>query len=244
MNRDQLLFYAVKYQGEWWKINKAVTDGEPWKLLKYSGSYMTICDLEYPDKLRELEQPPWILFYEGDITFLNTYCSSIMGPKNVDIYGLSSTRAIAESLKGHTIVTGLSLGVQTEAYRHADRKIVVMGSGLDVPYPLDNKSLIDQAKREHVVITEYPKGTKPYAYHFPWRNRLIAALSEECYIINAKEHSGTMLFAREAQRLERSVYAVSHPYDKEYQEGYEILIQEGALDFTGCDTCKAKFIMQ
>ena len=229
--REQLLCYAGRYNGDWNKMKQALNRQEAWECLPYAGSYVTIADAEYPQKLRRLACPPWILFYEGDIGLLNKAGCGIVGSREASAAGLRNCAQITTILKERfVIISGLAKGIDGQAHRSAlDRATIgVIGCGLDVVYPREHAQLYAVMKKKQLVISEYPKGSRPYAYHFPWRNRLIAALSDAVIVVEARKRSGSLLTVNEALELDIPVYCVPHAYQDEAGVGCNLLISQGA----------------
>lgn len=229
--REQILYYAVKYHGEWQRIAQAIAAMEAWERIAYDGAYITIVDENYPASLRLLHHAPWILFYEGDISIWNKEMVSIVGSRNPDSYGMSMCRHVSTLLKHrYVIVSGLAKGIDACAHMSSLDKatIAVIGCGLDVMYPKENTQLYEAIRKQHLILSEYPKGIKPLAHHFPWRNRIIAALGKAVVVIQAKKRSGTLLTVNEALELDVPVYCVPHTFNDSYGEGCNLLISQGA----------------
>lgn len=229
--REQILYYAYKYEGDWKRIESALRSNESWASVPYGGDYTTIEDEDYPACFRELEFPPWILFYEGNIHLCHVPCCGIVGSRLASAQGMEHTKHITNILKEkYVIVSGLAKGIDAIAHKSAltHHTIGVIGCGLDVIYPKENAILYQHMRKHQLLLSEYPYRTKPYASHFPWRNRLIAALSENIIVIEAKQRSGTMLTVNEAIALDRNVYCVPHDYGKEEGKGCNLLISQGA----------------
>lgn len=229
--REQILFYALRYHGEWQRITKAIAQQEPWDYVNYEGAYITIVEDHYPVQFRKLQYAPWIIFYEGDLSLLQEHAVSIVGARECNLYGLSMCRHVCHLLKKRSaIISGLARGIDACAHQEAlDAKtIAVIGCGLNVPYPKENAWLYDRLKASHLILSEYPNGCKPFAHHFPWRNRLIAALSEAVVVIQAKKHSGTLLTVNEAIELDIPVYCIPHPFMDGFGDGCNLLISQGA----------------
>ncbi len=127
-------------------------------------------------------------------------------------------------------MSGLARGIDGQAHRSAldQHTIAVIGCGLDVVYPKEHASLYAVMRKKQLIISEYPNGTKPYAYHFPWRNRIIAALSEAVIVVEARRRSGSLLTVNEALELDIPVYCVPHAYLDEAGTGCNLLISQGA----------------
>lgn len=229
--REKILYYAVKYDGDYHKIKKAIEQQESWERLEYDGKYVTIVDAFYPMKLRKLECAPWILFYEGNIALAKNDAVGIVGARVSSAYGREMCELITNELKQrYTIVSGLAKGIDACAHLHALDKstIAIIGCGIDICYPKENETLYQRIKSQQLLLSEYPKGSKPLAYHFPWRNRIIAALSNHLIVIEAKKKSGTMLTVNEALALDIPIYCVPHNFLKKEGEGCNLLIAQGA----------------
>lgn len=229
--RERILYYALKYQGDWSKIAKAIAQNQNWEYVEYSGTYVTIVDKEYPEKLKKLQYAPWILFYEGNLSLCVKDCCAIIGSRNIKEESKYICEKITTMLsKRYVIVSGLAKGIDGCAHNSALHAgtIGVIGCGIDVVYPKQHLYLYEQIKRHHLLISEYPFGTKPLAHHFPWRNRILAALSEFVIVIEARCKSGTMLTVNEALTLGIPVYCVPQPFLYEQGKGCNLLISQGA----------------
>lgn len=229
--REQILYYAVKYDGDWKKIAEALKRGEAWEKIPYKGFYLTIVDSTYPDKLRRLQFAPWIIFYEGDLSYMDERACAIVGSRMCSAWGIHMTMHLCLGLKQrYVIVSGLAKGIDAVAHRTSldQRTIGVVGCGLDRIYPYENASLYASMRQQHLLISEYPNGSKPYAFHFPWRNRLIAALSDALVVVEARARSGTLITVNEALELNIPVYCIPHDFGKEAGMGCNVLISQGA----------------
>lgn len=229
--RKQILYYALKYDGEWQKITKAIAQHEEWNPVAYDGNYITILDEDYPSSLRLLRYPPWILFYEGNKDLLSSYGVGIVGTRQCDAYGISMCKHIVAIVKKkYVIISGVAKGIDACAHSEAldASTIGIIGCGLDVIYPKENYHLYQKLKQHHLLLSEYPNGVKPFAFHFPWRNRLIAALSRAIVVIQAKQRSGTLLTVNEALELDIPIYCVPHSFDSILGKGCNELILQGA----------------
>lgn len=229
--REQILYYACKYHGDWNKIAQAIAHHEDWEVIVYQGHYICIVDDDYPKCLKQLNYAPWILFYEGNLAYLKDAMVSIIGSRIMSSYGEKMTTLIVNQLKNkYVIISGLAKGIDACAHQNAlDYKtIAVIGNGIDYAYPKDNYLLYEEIIANHLILSEYPNGTKPLAYHFPWRNRIIAALGSSLIVVEAKLKSGTMLTVNEAITLNKPIYAVPHHYDEIIGKGCNLLISQGA----------------
>jgi len=231
MNRKQLLAYALKYQGDYRAIYQAIKNRETFDDCAYLGSYLTILDGEYPVELLTLKYPPFILFYCGDITLLSKKKIAIVGSRSCSQYGEEITKKITDYLScDHVIISGMAKGIDAIAHYQAiikGRSIGVLGCGIDRIYPFENLNLYQVMRNQQLLISEYPGLVAPHRHHFPFRNRLIAALGSCLIVTEAKIKSGTLLTVNEALELNREVYVV--PYNLSDEEsGCNYLIKQGA----------------
>lgn len=231
--REQLLAYALKYNGEYDRMKKAIQDDEAWQMPEYKGHYLTILDENYPKALLLLEDPPFILFYKGDIRLLENEYLGIIGSRLASSVGLNYTAYLIKKCPlRYGIVSGLAKGIDAAAHANAIRcgrsTIGVIGCGIERVYPQENQYLYEQMAVNQLILSEYPEHTPPYASHFPWRNRIIAALAKRIVVVEAKEKSGTMLTVNEALRLDKDVYVFPYRYDDAFGKGCNMLIQQGA----------------
>lgn len=231
MTREQILYYAVKYDGEWARITRAYADNEYWENIEYEGNYITIEDKNYPEELKLLRYAPWILFYEGDINLLNKQKISIIGVRKCNKNGIYNCKKVTDILKKkYVIISGLAKGIDGFAHRYAlsDHTIGVIGCGLDVCYPSVNADLYHEMKKCHLILSEYPKGVRPFARHFPWRNRIIAALGEAMVVIQTLKLAGVMLTVDEAIDVGKPIYCIPDISTETFEIGYKELLNKGA----------------
>ena len=197
-------------------------------LLKYT-------DNAYPQKLRDLTQQPPIIYYRGNLVNdgLNI---GIVGSRRADQYGKSIAEELARDLSaaGVCIISGLARGIDGAAHRGALTEIggiiAVLGCGIDVVYPAEHSKLTEEiiAHPASAVVTEFPFGTKPLAYHFPMRNRLISAFSDGVVIVQAAAKSGASITAEFALEQGKDVFAVPGMVHNPLSEGPHQLLKEGA----------------
>ncbi|MDF9824392.1 DNA processing protein [Breznakia sp. PF5-3] len=232
MKRKQLLYYATKYAGQYNKIKYAVETNEPFKNIECKTPYVCIGEDDYPDNLYLLKNPPFVLFYEGDIKLLKNKLIGIVGSRDMSDVGKSYCDILMQYLnKEYITLSGLAKGV--DGYIHQlsiqERKTIgVIGCGLNVVYPKENKLLYEELKKNHLILSEYPYDTKPLAMHFPLRNRIIAALINKLVVVEATIRSGTMLTVNEALLLNKDIYCFPSPFIENSASGCNMLIQEGA----------------
>jgi len=194
---------------------------------------------KFPKRLLNIHCPPHILYVKGDIGDIDEeLCISIVGTRKCTRYGAQVGRHIANGLakNGVTVVSGGAKGVDTAAINGAldayGRTIVVLGSGIDVIYPSENRRLFDEVSKNGAVITEYPTGTRPLPNHFPQRNRIISGLSQGTLIIEAPKGSGSLITANYALEQGRDVFAVPGDITQSNNEGSNELIKAGAYPVT------------
>ena len=212
--REQLLAYALRYEGSWPQIAAAIRNAEPWQPVSYDGRYVTITDADYPARFRQLRYPPWVIFYAGNSDLWKQAGIAVIGARSTSAQGRECCRDITSILKEkYVIISGLAKGIDAIAHKEAldARTVAVIGCGIDVVYP-----------------REYPSHAKPFASHFPWRNRLIAALADAVVVIEAKERSGTMHTVNEALELSRPVYCAARSYLEKDYLGNALLLSQGA----------------
>ncbi len=226
MTREQLIALSIKYRGEYFNIEKAVKNNEHGTLDKEVKA-ITILDSEYPEKLFDLKYPPYVLFYEGDINLLNEVCIGVVGSRNPCDYALKATEGLCKNTR-EVVVSGLAKGIDACAHVNSKRTIGILGCGIDYIYPYCNKKIIEDVKRTGLVISEYPFKTEPLGFHFPFRNRLIGALSERLYVMQSAMKSGTMTSVNEALNLGKDVRVLPYDIFDECGQHNNRLIYEGA----------------
>lgn len=229
ITREAILWYAIQYDGDWNHIAKAIKNHEPFQNIKYPYPYITRFDAAYPLCFLRLRYPPWIIFYQGKVELLNKRCVGVIGARKCSQEALSNTKVVVDLLKTkYCIVSGLAKGIDGMAHRFALDTIGVLGCGIDVIYPKENQDLFLHMKTFGLIISEYPCGVKPLAYHFPWRNRLIAALSSSLVVIEATYKSGTMLTVNECLELGVDIYCIPTAFSNTVYPGCNYLIANGA----------------
>jgi DNA processing protein len=197
-----------------------------------SGFILALEDPEYPSCLKAIESAPPVLYVKGNKELLFNKNFGIVGSRNASLNGIKFTRELSEALgkAGLNIISGLAVGIDTAAHQGAleTGTIAVLGGGLDVVYPKENKDLQNVISEQGILITEFPFNTPPSAHHFPRRNRIIAALSMGVLVVEARYQSGSMITAMYANEFGRDIFAVpGFPYDPR-SEGPNKLISEGA----------------
>ncbi len=192
-------------------------------------------DKNYPENLKKIDSPPFILFSKGTIKGQDSLAVAVVGSRRMTDYGRMVTGKLVAELvtKKITIVSGLARGIDTVAHETAlannGRTIAVLGHGLDLIYPPENKKLADKISSGYgALVSEYPLGCQPIATNFPARNRIIAGLSLGVLVIEADIHSGSLITARQALDQGREVFAVPGPINSFNSSGTAFLIKQGA----------------
>jgi DNA processing protein len=190
---------------------------------------------EYPAELLDLSQPPHTLHAIGRTSALSKPRVAIVGTRNSTAYGERITRTLTRALvrSGVSVVSGMARGIDAAAHRTAleegGNTVAVLGTGVDVPYPVGHR-LLHQAIAEHgIVISENPPGTRAGPGSFPRRNRIIAALAPVTIVIEAGFRSGALNTASQALELGRVVAAVPGPIDSDQSRGSNQLLRDGAV---------------
>lgn len=199
----------------------------------HRATLLTLADPDYPAALLDLDLPPPVLYVRGELP--STPAVALVGPRNADRWALRVAGDFASILAGRglAVVSGFARGVDVAAHRAAiepagGRTVAVLGCGLGVPYPRQHHGLVSEIGARGAVVTEFPIGLPPRAWHFPVRNRLIAALSAATLVIQASRRSGSLITAREAAALGREVLALPGRLDDRRCQGSNLLLRDGA----------------
>lgn len=216
------------------------------QLEKLGGRAVSWEDDGYPQRLKETGSMPPVLYVLGEITPQDAWAVGIVGTRRATYYGKEATERIVAGLveAGVSVVSGMARGIDTLAHRAAldagGRTLAVLGSGLDVIYPPENRNIARQIVDEGLgaIITEYPLGTQPDAVNFPPRNRIISGLSLGVLVVEAAEKSGALITVEFALDQGRDVFAVPGPLTNRASEGTNNLIKNGAK----CVTCAADIL--
>lgn len=191
-------------------------------------------DDEYPAQLRAIPAPPPFLFLRGELLSEDTLAVALVGSRHATSYGIQTAERLAEDLaaRGITVVSGFARGIDTAAHRGAlrggGRTVAVLGSGVDVIYPSENRRLVDQVMKAGALLSQFPMGASPLQHHFPLRNRTIAGLCLGTVVVEAAEQSGALITAGYAGELGREVFAVPGSVNSATSRGSHRLIQDGA----------------
>lgn len=205
------------------------------KLEQQGIGLLTPAEPEYPKRLKEIHNPPALLYILGELTAADEMCLAVVGSRRMTGYGQRIAQELVHDLvmSNLTIVSGLALGVDAAAHRTAieagGRTIAVLGSGLDAIYPSSNRALAEKILAGRgAILSELPLGTAPYKSNFPHRNRLISGLSLGVLIVEGAADSGSLITARHALEQNREVFAVPGSIFSELSAGPHQLIKLGA----------------
>lgn len=197
-------------------------------------NFITLLDENYPSQLKEIYQPPSVLFYQGQLTALQRPLVTFVGARQATAYSQRIITALVPALCKHDIgiVSGLAAGADSMAHlatlKAQGTTIAVIGTGLDQVYPRQHRSLQMRIGQVGLVLSEFPLGTPPYRYNFPMRNRILAGLCQALCVTEARHRSGSLITANQALNENRNVLAVPGPVDAPLSVGCNELIQAGA----------------
>ena len=195
---------------------------------------LTIQDAAYPNRLRNIFDPPCLLYVQGRLpAFDEEAAIAVVGTRSCTPYGLACGEELGYRITrgGGLVVSGLALGIDASATRGALRAggsvVGVAGCGLDVQYPAANRGLYEDVAAAGAILSEYPPGTPPTGWHFPVRNRILSGLSVATLVVEAPESSGAIITAQNALRQGRQVFAVPGPINSPASAGCNLMIKEG-----------------
>lgn len=195
---------------------------------------ITILDAEYPPSLKEIHDPPTVLYVWGTLESRDFQAIAVVGSRRTSHYGLECAKRFSYQLAyaGLTVVSGLARGIDSAAHQGAlaakGRTIAVLGGGLNQLYPPENMPLAERIASSGAVVSEFPMETQPDRQTFPMRNRIISGWSFGVLVVEAGLNSGALISAHQAAEQGRSIYAVPGQVDRPTSMGSNRLIQEGA----------------
>lgn len=203
---------------------------------------VTIQDAAYPERLRNIYDPPCVLYVKGSLPAVDEeVCIGIVGTRRCTQYGVTSAEKLGRGLAaaGGIVITGLAKGIDTAAARGAlragGRVIGVIGSGLDTVYPHENKQLFDEVAKNGAIISEFIPEAPVTGANFPIRNRIISGLSLGVAVVEAPAKSGALITASRALEQGRDVFAIPGNVDLPTFMGSNSLLKEGAIPLTGAE---------
>lgn len=211
------------------------------KVIKEMGVHvLTIRDSEYPVQLRNIPDAPLVLYKKGELK-IGPDTVAIVGSRRASFESINMAEKIAQTLssEGITVISGLARGVDAAAHRGAlkekGKTVGVLGCGIDICYPTENRSLFEKMGQEGCILTEYSPGEPPMQHHFPARNRIIAGLSKGVLVVEASQRSGSLITARLGLEYGREVMAIPGSIFDEGYRGANSLIKQGARLIDGMD---------
>jgi DNA processing protein len=210
---------------------------------------LTINDSDYPERLRNIYDPPKVLYLKGILPNIDDEpIVAVVGTRNCTPYGMRNTEKICYELSknGMIVSTGLALGIDTAAVQGGLKGgrpvIAVIGTGVDVPYPTRNKQLYKEIIKNGVIISEYPPGTPALPHHFPQRNRIVSGISLGVAVIEAPAKSGALITTDRALEQGRDIFALPGNIDLKTCEGSNMLLRQGAIPFMSADDIIDEYI--
>jgi DNA processing protein len=217
------------------RLRKGVSLEQVWERLRsLDVQVLTWDDEGYPRHLKEIDQPPPVLYVRGTLTSEDEWAVAIVGTRRVTAYGRQVAEDVATTLarNGVTIVSGLARGADSIAHQAAlnagGRTLAVLGSGVDLVYPPENRKLASQIIEHGALVSDYALGTPPDGVNFPPRNRIISGLSMAVVIVEAGQTSGALITAAFAAEQGRDVFAVPGNINAPQSQGTNLLIRDGA----------------
>jgi DNA processing protein len=204
------------------------------RISQYGAKIITQEHELYPRPLREIYDPPIVLYIWGELLERDQHAIGVVGSRRTTHYGIESAKRLSYQIaySGITVVSGLARGIDTAAHQGAlaakGRTMAVLGTGLHYIYPAENRELAEKISTSGAVVTEFPMDTTPDRQTFPMRNRIISGLSFGLLVVEAGANSGALISASQAADQGRSLYAVPGPIDRPNSFGSNRLIQQGA----------------
>ncbi|MBO0462140.1 DNA-processing protein DprA [Enterococcus sp. DIV1298c] len=225
-----------QFYENWQQIN------DTWRQVIRGNPYITFLDPIYPPQLLHLANPPIILFYQGDLSLLQRKMIAVVGGRETSGYAKKIVEEVLAPVidQHYVIVSGCAKGVDTYAHqvtmRRSGRTIAVIGTGINQSYPKENQQLQREIARNHLLLSEFLPDARPQKFHFPMRNRLIAALSQGICVIEARAKSGSLITAEQGLEIGRPIFSIPGNILTGQSTGCHQLIQDGAIcTFSGQD---------
>lgn len=244
---DILLYFSLKYKGDFDKIFHALESKESVdidlkeELFKdIDCKYTTMVSNDYPEALKLISGPPFVLYYHGDLSLLDKETIGVVGMRIPSPYGKQVTETIVKDLvqADYTIVSGMALGIDAIAHKTAlennGKTVAVLGSGINYCYPKRNKDIYEEMKGNQLVVSEYPGEVEPSNDRFPQRNRIVAGLSKSILVTESQMQGEVMKTVGNAIEQGKKVYSVPGRIT-DYQ-GCNNLIKHGATVATSAES--------
>lgn len=203
------------------------------KLLNTGADLIPIHDSRYPQPLREIFDPPLLMFALGRTELLSSPAVAVVGTRRPTPYGIAAAERLSADLAkaGLTIISGMARGIDTAAHKAALSEngdtVAVFGCGVDVLYPVDNRKVYQDIAKKGLLLSEFPMGAPAYPQNFPIRNRIVSGLSLGVLIVEGAQHSGSAITAKLAMDQGREVFAVPGNITSKMSWGPNLLIKEG-----------------
>jgi DNA processing protein len=204
------------------------------QMKKWAATLIPIRDPRYPPRLREIYDPPLVLFARGRTELLDTVSIGVVGTRRPTTYGIAATDRLSRDLASAqiTIVSGMARGIDTAAHKAAlavgGATVAVFGCGVDLVYPAENRGLSSTIAEKGLLLSEYPMGTPPWPQNFPVRNRIVSGMSAGILVVEGAQYSGSGITARLAMDQGRDVFAVPGNITSKVSWGPNLLIKQGA----------------
>src|SRR5580700_1284367 len=204
------------------------------KMLETGAVLITISDPRYPQPLREIFDPPILLFARGRVELMHSFTLGVVGTRRPTPYGLAVAERLSADLShsGLAIASGMARGIDTAAHRGAlaagGNTIAVLGCGVDVVYPSENKKLAGEISAKGLIVSEFPMGSVAFPQNFPIRNRIISGMSVGVLVVEGAQYSGSAITAKLAMDQGREVFAVPGNITSKLSWGPNLLIKQGA----------------
>ena len=217
------------------------------KSVPENSQVVCLAESSYPSKLKNIPDPPPLIYYAGDINIFERPTLAVVGSRKPTDYGIRLASRIVTELAaaGVVIISGLAYGIDGIAHQAAleagGLTAAVFGCGLDIIYPSGHRELAKRIVQSGCLLSEFPKGTRPERYNFPIRNRIVAGLSDGVLVVEAGQRSGALVTARLALDQNRDVLAVPGSVDNELSFGPNALIKQGAIAVTSAGDVFANF---
>jgi DNA processing protein len=203
--------------------------------IREAGAYLiALHDPRYPDPLRRVFDPPPVLFARGNVALLSSIGIGVVGTRHPTPYGMSAAERLSGDLAraGMTIISGMARGIDTAAHKAAlaaeGATVAVLGCGVDIVYPSENRRLAADIAAKGLIVSEFPMGTTAFPQNFPIRNRVISGLSCGILVVEGAQYSGSSITARLAIDQGREVFAVPGNITSKMSWGPNLLIKQGA----------------
>ena len=222
-------------------------DGELRRIDQFGANIVTTDDSEYPALLRQIYDPPLVLYVRGTLRPEDAYAIAMVGTRQSTLYGRQTAERLARQLaaSGVTVVSGGARGIDSASHEGAlqsgGRTIAVLGTGLDIVYPAENVKLYQRIAEQGAVITQFPFGRKGDKQSFPIRNRIVAGMTQGTVVVEANRSSGALITANFAAEYGRTVYAVPGRVDSPRSAGCHDLIKDGAQLCESAEDVLAEF---